>query len=71
MNRNMFKKLVEERYDTDLFNEVNLKYRQVSMWPDFFACTFYSMITKHKDRFGVLDEEVSEYYFESLFILLM
>ena len=41
------------------------------MWPDFFASTFYSMITKHKDKYGVIDEDVSEYYFESLFILLI
>ena len=41
------------------------------MWPDFFASTFYSMITKHKDKYGVVDDDVSEYYFESLFILVI
>lgn len=67
----MFKRMVEERYDGETLDEVNQKYRQESMWPDFFAGTFYSMITRHKDKFGVLDEDVSEYYFESLFILLI
>lgn len=41
------------------------------MWPDFFASTFYSMITKYKDECGLRDEDVAEYYFEALFILLM
>lgn len=40
------------------------------MWPDFFAGTFYAMITKYKNQYGLLDEDVTEYFFESLFLLI-
>ena len=63
--------MMSDRYSTAVQEEVNLKFKQESMWPDFFASTFYSMITKYKDRYGLLDEDVAEYYFEALFLLMM
>ena len=39
------------------------------MFLDFYAGTFYSMITKYKKKHNLLLEDQTEYYFESLFLL--
>ena len=62
--------MMEDRYDSKVQDEFNLKFREESMWPDFYASTFYAMITKHKNKYGLLDEDVTEYFFESLFLLM-
>lgn len=62
---------MSEKYENETLQKVNMKFKEEGLWPDFFACTFYSMITKYKDQSGLKDEEAAEYYFESLFILMI
>ena len=40
-----------------------------AMFVDHYSGTFYSMINKYRIKHNILNEEQSEYYFESLFLL--
>lgn len=47
------------------------KFVTEAMFPDFYAATFYSMITKYKKKHNLLLENQTEYYFEAIFLLFV
>ena len=47
------------------------KFIEEAMFVDFYAATFYSMITKFKKKHNLLLENQTEYYFEAIFLLFV
>ena len=39
------------------------------MHPDFFAGTFFSLMTKYKDMYNVSNENQADYFFEALLVM--
>jgi hypothetical protein len=54
-----------------LRRSLEAKFVEEAMFADFYAGTFYSMITKYKKKHNLLLENQTEYYFESIFLLFV
>lgn len=57
--------------DEDAKKASQIRFRIENMYPDHYSGTFYSLLKKYKHQYGLSTEQVTDFYFEALFLLLM
>lgn len=54
---------------TESLHHKTFTYKEEAMASDFYSGTFYSFIEKYKNEYNLLEEDQSEYFMESCFLL--
>lgn len=64
-----YDKLLKEWFEEDDEDQILENHHAESLYVDFYAAAFYSMITKHKKEYKLSTGDSADYFMECLFVL--